>query len=518
MRQLTCPHCGFSKEIAATAIPAGVTRATCPKCRQRFALDAPPPEPQPSSAAAETIAPPPRTQLLPLGALFDRSWLVCKERLLTLLGISLLGYGLLLLGSLLLGGLVAVSPEAPGLPWLPGLLAGTVGAVGGMLLMTVMTAAMVYALIDTDLHVRHTIGYALQNFGGFFWVLLLNGFIIVGGSLLLVLPGLLFFAWFVFAPFLFAEEGVRGMEALLKSRAYVRGRELPVCGRLLLVALFGGALSAIPLFGTLLALLVMPVTLIFQYEIYRDLRQLKGSISYPVSRIEKAKWLSAGAFGHLALLVGLLLLGSVAFKGMTLFSGMVLWDAGTSTELTVRVEKLDPPPPAPRPQPTAPPQAVPQSVETGEGGEPGAEESPGAAVSEDEPTVEAVISYPSPLLPVAPPAELPELSPSAISVPLSGGDGRQLLIAVEGLNVFGEVRINGDALHTFAVEPDTVDSHVGSVWLEAGSNTLDISYSVVPYTEGMRVRVVIYTPDEVYGSWSYRDRQGDERIMVYLED
>lgn len=35
---ITCPHCGFSREIGENAIPAGVTSATCPKCSQRFTL------------------------------------------------------------------------------------------------------------------------------------------------------------------------------------------------------------------------------------------------------------------------------------------------------------------------------------------------------------------------------------------------------------------------------------------------------------------------------------------------
>jgi hypothetical protein len=34
--QLTCPHCGFSREIAAEKIPENATMATCPKCRMKF--------------------------------------------------------------------------------------------------------------------------------------------------------------------------------------------------------------------------------------------------------------------------------------------------------------------------------------------------------------------------------------------------------------------------------------------------------------------------------------------------
>jgi predicted Zn finger-like uncharacterized protein len=34
--QLTCPHCGFSREIPEEKIPPKATVATCPKCRQKF--------------------------------------------------------------------------------------------------------------------------------------------------------------------------------------------------------------------------------------------------------------------------------------------------------------------------------------------------------------------------------------------------------------------------------------------------------------------------------------------------
>jgi len=38
MIQLTCPHCGFSKQIDRAQLPADVTRANCPKCKQSFPL------------------------------------------------------------------------------------------------------------------------------------------------------------------------------------------------------------------------------------------------------------------------------------------------------------------------------------------------------------------------------------------------------------------------------------------------------------------------------------------------
>ncbi len=43
---ITCPHCGFSKEVEAGQLPASATRVTCPKCKQGFNLQQPAEEPR----------------------------------------------------------------------------------------------------------------------------------------------------------------------------------------------------------------------------------------------------------------------------------------------------------------------------------------------------------------------------------------------------------------------------------------------------------------------------------------
>ena len=40
MVEITCPHCGFSKQIDPGHLPQDATRAHCPKCGQGFALQA----------------------------------------------------------------------------------------------------------------------------------------------------------------------------------------------------------------------------------------------------------------------------------------------------------------------------------------------------------------------------------------------------------------------------------------------------------------------------------------------
>jgi len=60
---ITCPHCGFSKNIERERIPAGVSSIKCPKCQQAFALDLAGEtdtfeiEPESSAPAVATAAP-----------------------------------------------------------------------------------------------------------------------------------------------------------------------------------------------------------------------------------------------------------------------------------------------------------------------------------------------------------------------------------------------------------------------------------------------------------------------------
>ena len=36
--QITCPHCGFSKQVSPEQLPPDISRVNCPKCKQSFPL------------------------------------------------------------------------------------------------------------------------------------------------------------------------------------------------------------------------------------------------------------------------------------------------------------------------------------------------------------------------------------------------------------------------------------------------------------------------------------------------
>ena len=66
--RITCPHCGFYKEIAAEQIPANVVRVTCPDCRQPFALaEQAEVDPAPETDADASAAAPPERSDAPVG-------------------------------------------------------------------------------------------------------------------------------------------------------------------------------------------------------------------------------------------------------------------------------------------------------------------------------------------------------------------------------------------------------------------------------------------------------------------
>ena len=65
------------------------------------------------------------------------------------------------------------------------------------------------------------------------WLTILVGFFVGGSSLLLFIPGILVSVWLSMSFFVMVSENIRGMQAILRSREYVRGAWWAVFGRIL---------------------------------------------------------------------------------------------------------------------------------------------------------------------------------------------------------------------------------------------------------------------------------------------
>jgi len=355
---ITCPHCNLSRNVPDDKIPARTVTLQCQQCKEKFSFDgaakttvtpdvakqAVASGDQPASVSSEKTSvpsgdspdsPPLRTQLSDIPELFSRSFEVFKRRILTLIGINLLAVLLVIGASFVLGGVIdSLESMSGGNPFVMG-LASLIMLIFGLLVISAIAGAMVMAIADETLGVRPALGLGIQRFPSFLWVFTLLGFIISGGYMAFFIPGVIFTVWFIFAQFVLAEEDVRGMNALLKSRAYVQGHFWGVLGRTLVVAVACGIVSAIPFIGILLSLFAGPFSLIYYHEVYRDLVAVKGNPEYTNTRGEKTKWLLAGSAGYiLTILLLLFAIGPLLMQGAAMLGGSSIQFNQNATDST----------------------------------------------------------------------------------------------------------------------------------------------------------------------------------------
>ena len=246
------------------------------------------------------------------GDLFKRAWEIYKRRAWVLIGIYVLSlvlvlaaFGICLGLGYLVGALLHEGGEV--LP-ASGVVAGI---VGGIIIFTWGAAAVIYAVADEDLGLKGAFGKGGATIWPFMWLISLVGYIVPGGFLLFVLPGVLFSVWFAFAQFIFVAEGRRGMDCLLRSKEYVRGLWTEVFLRLLLVWLASLVIGFVPVIGPLLSFLFIPYVMIFIWLLYNDVKDLKGEVTYSTAAGEKVKWIGLATLGYLALpLVAFSVLGA----------------------------------------------------------------------------------------------------------------------------------------------------------------------------------------------------------------
>lgn len=132
-----------------------------------------------------------------------------------------------------------------------------------------------------------------------FLVGLLSGIFTLIGLILLVIPGIIVGVWLSFSYFVAVSENKRGMDALKASKAYVEGYWWPVFGRLLLIGLVVGIAAAIiggianmllgyqvgTLVQNIVSLGLAPLVVLYQYDLYRNVKQVKGGTT-PMSSPE----------------------------------------------------------------------------------------------------------------------------------------------------------------------------------------------------------------------------------------
>jgi len=171
-------------------------------------------------------------------------------------------------------------------------------------------AALIYAIKDSEnIGIKESYRKGWQKIKQFFWVSLLVGFITMGGFILFAIPGFIFAVWFSFAIFIVITEDLKGMDAVLKSREYVRNYWWQTLWRFLFlyIVMIGVMIVAsvglilIPILGNLISIALTPLIMIYLFLIYKNLRKIKGDFEFRPSAKAKKSFVAIGALGILAI-------------------------------------------------------------------------------------------------------------------------------------------------------------------------------------------------------------------------
>lgn len=261
-------------------------------------------------------------------AILSQAWVLYRQKLGTFLGVMI--FPILvqtgLLAVLAPGGFLGFSLLYPKF---------TLGAFGLQIILVIVfflvfsinqawgQTALLYAIKDSKegIGAREAYRRGWHKILSYWWVSFLTGFVVLGGFLLFVVPGIIFAVWFSMAIFVLVAEDLNGMNALLKSREYVKGKWGGVFWRLLFIAVLNVVISWVPTLifnflkvpigreigGFVIGLFLTPLSITYMYIVYSKLKAVKGEVVFAPTGRQKATLIIAGILGMLVIPVLLFL-------------------------------------------------------------------------------------------------------------------------------------------------------------------------------------------------------------------
>lgn len=276
--------------------------------------------------------------------LLKEAWNFYKTRLSTFIGITLIPIaGMIILTMTIVAVLVGSGffktyiPERSFVSGINPLLIiiFITSFIGIIILQLWSQAALLFAIKDSkeNIGIKESYRRGWHKIGSIFWVGLLSGIIVMGGYLLFIIPGIIFGIWFSIASMIVVVEGLGGMTAILKSKSYVSGYWWEVFWRLLFLGLILGgiglifglpgwiinfiagltkssSLSAIgdilSFAGSIVGFVLAPISVIYTFLVYKNLKAIKGEVKSEFSSGEKIKFILAGLLGIILVFGGIL--------------------------------------------------------------------------------------------------------------------------------------------------------------------------------------------------------------------
>lgn len=291
---------------------------------------------QPPGAMPQPPASSVRTDLPKIGQLFSESLALMKERILVMFVSGLLPI-LGLVGAGVIGGIIwfifsrfsSLAGNILAFILIIGLFVGYIYAI------LWMTSSFLVALRDAPekTGIMENLKRSRKLIWSVFLVSLILQLVMMGGIVLLIVPGIMFMVWYGFGTQVMVTEGKKGRLAAAQSKAYVVGRSWKVFGRILLIYLayyvpyialqilnvvFKGNLAVtIPTQILLFCLAFFGIfyILAFTYTLYRHLRDSAGPTDAQKYIGGVTAWTIWGAVG--GVLVFLMLFASIVLLALS---------------------------------------------------------------------------------------------------------------------------------------------------------------------------------------------------------
>lgn len=126
-----------------------------------------------------------------------------------------------------------------------------------------------------DYSIGQTFSFARKNLWKFSLLAVLVFLASLGGTILLIIPGIIFAIWFSFSKFVFVEQKLGVIDSMRKSRGLVKGRFWAILGRLIVFGLFSGLsvslISVVPYVGGVISTLVGVLFVLPSFLLYKEL-------------------------------------------------------------------------------------------------------------------------------------------------------------------------------------------------------------------------------------------------------
>ncbi len=236
--------------------------------------------------------------------LLQDAWLIYKLRLRTIIILLVLSLAIswaltsvfIFVGVIgVIIGLVSKSPILIGVLIILAIIFFFVSIFVQTLMNIALIASIVYYREDRSL--KELIQASFKKVLPYFWVSVLSALIVFCGYIFFVIPGIIFAIWFAPAVFVLIGEGTGGMNALLKSREYVRGYFWAVFLRYLFLVFlfivveivfasagFAFAFLKLPSISSLIFIpfgfVIGPIAIIYTFLIYDNLKAIKGNFVF----------------------------------------------------------------------------------------------------------------------------------------------------------------------------------------------------------------------------------------------